>query len=140
VTPPAGAQLCSNVYQVSVLTSAGPAKVGPMHGAVAMMLRSAPAVCTSPTLERHSAGGWTPLATDQTGQDIWGALLTQFGDYALIAPATGTSAASPGSPSPTAPRFWSGGPQLLLIGAGVIVICLAVSILAVRRSRTSPRP
>jgi hypothetical protein len=137
VPPPTGSLLCSNVYRITVTTSAGPAKIGPAHDAVAIMLRAAVGTCSSATLEHHTTGGWTPLPTDRTGQDIWGALLPQFGDYALVAPLDTDTAAGSDRAAGSTPSG-SGTPRLLLLGTGMILLILALSILVVRRSRTPP--
>jgi hypothetical protein len=137
---PAGGTLVSNIYRVTAQTPAGPASLTAGSGQrAAIVLRAVSAMTPEPVVQRYADGRWTALSTHRLGQDVWGAQLTMFGDYALIKP--GADSATPAAQgSPVSSAGSGNGIRVLLICTGVAVLALALVILAIRRTRRALGP
>jgi hypothetical protein len=164
---PANGVIAGNVYRFTVTGQGGAAVSGQASGGVTIVLRG-PANLPSATIERLSGGNWVGLQTDPTGAPhMFSAVVTDFGDFALIAPsgwtplppgAASVGPAGPVAPVSTAPVTPGGstgspagsGPPLLLIavlglgiagviGIGVLVALHAKPAIRDRPART-PRP
>jgi hypothetical protein len=84
---PDGWTIAGNVYRVSVTNQAGQPVSGQASGGVTIELRG-PATLNAPAIEHFSGGKWSELAADSVGQpNIFGAVVTDFGDFALVEPA-----------------------------------------------------
>jgi hypothetical protein len=84
---PDGWTIAGNVYRFSVTNQAGQPVTGQASGGVTIELRG-PATLSAPAIEHFSGGKWSELAADSVGQpNIFGAVVTDFGDFALVEPA-----------------------------------------------------
>jgi hypothetical protein len=155
---PSDGVIAGNVYRFSLTSQSGGAITGDPTGGVTVVLRG-PANLSSATIERLSGTTWTQLQTDSAGSpNIFTAVVTQFGDFALVAP-PGWVPASPGpvapvqvgpaGPESTAQATPGGSPAnsagsgllpLLIVGLGFgLSLVVAVGFLVWFRSR-QPRP
>ena len=146
---PDGWTIAGNVYRFSVTNQAGQQVTGQASGGVTIELRG-PATLNAPAIEHFSGGKWTELAADSLGEpNMFSAVVTDFGDFALVEPAGwtpdpqvvggqngppapgATAAAGPpasqpddqssGLPLPAIALAAFGGAILALIGAGFIL-------------------
>lgn len=84
---PDGWTIAGNVYRVSVTNQAGQPVTGQASGGVTIELRG-PATVNAPAIEHFSGGKWSKLAADSVGQpNVFTAVVTDFGDFALVEPA-----------------------------------------------------
>ena len=85
VQPPKGV-VAGNVYLLSV-TNQRSAVVGIQAGSKVTMLFRGPTSLPSATIEYFSGGSWTAVPTDPAGiPDMFTAVVSSFGEYALVAP------------------------------------------------------
>ena len=92
---PTDGHIAGNVYRISVVNQAGVPLTAPESAKVSAVLRG-PDGTAGATIERYTNPGWQPLKTDDAGfGSTYLAVVTQFGDFALVAP-------GPGGPYPTA--------------------------------------
>ncbi len=92
---PADGHIDGNVYRISVTNQAGVALSAPASALVTVVLVS-PHSDPDRTIELDTGQGWQKLTTQNQGPGIWLAVVTQFGEFAVVAPG-----AAP-SPYPTA--------------------------------------
>jgi hypothetical protein len=105
---PGDGVIAGNVYRFSLTSQNGGAITGDPTGGVTVVLRG-PANLSSATVERFSGSTWVPLQTDPAGApNMFTAVVTDFGDLALVAPA-GWAPASPGPAAPV--QVGPAGPQ-----------------------------
>ena len=83
VSPPAGAYLWSNVYDLTA-TGGSSTTLRDASPPATITLRAATAQRPYATIERYSAQGWTKLKTVAVGNDIYQATLPALGRYAVI--------------------------------------------------------
>jgi hypothetical protein len=92
---PTDGHIDGNVYRISVTSAAGTALTAPASALVTVVL-----VCphTDPdrTIELDTGQGWQKLTTQNQGPGVWLAVVTQFGEFAVVAPGAATE------PYPTA--------------------------------------
>ena len=94
-TLPTDGHIAGNVYRISVANQAGVGLTAPASAKVTVVLRG-PDNEPSVTLEQLTFEGWRPLKTEDAGfGSTFLAVVTGFGDFALVAP-------GPGGPYPTA--------------------------------------
>jgi hypothetical protein len=165
---PTDGVIAGNVYRFSLTNQAGAPISGQPDGGVTIVLRGPPSLPTA-TIERLDGSAWRPLPTDPAGTPhMFTAVVTDFGDFALVAP-PGWVPASPGanppvqvgpvvpgssavpsvSGSPETP-VGSGSPPLLpMVAAALALVCAIVAgvVFALRRKpkpltsgRRPPRP
>jgi len=92
---PADGHIDGNVYRIGVTNQAGTPLTAPASALVTVVLVS-PHSDPDRTIELDTGQGWQKLTTQNQGPGIWLAVVTQFGDFAVVAPG-----AAP-SPYPTA--------------------------------------
>jgi hypothetical protein len=162
--PPSGV-IAGNVYSISLTNQDGQPVTGQASGGVTVELRG-PHNLTTVTIERYANGAWTPIGGDSVGQpNMFTAVVTDFGDFAVVAPAgwspapdgggggggqVGPVAPAGGNPTPTtqgsgSPAGSSSGDMTpLLVGGGValVVVAAALGLLwyARREPGYAPRP
>jgi hypothetical protein len=92
---PADGHIDGNVYRISVTNQAGAPLSAPASALVTVVLVS-PHSDPDRTIELDQGNGWQPLDTQNQGPGVWLAVVTQFGEFAVVAPGAA------GSPYPTA--------------------------------------
>jgi hypothetical protein len=144
--PPDG-HIDGNVYRFTVTDDAGNPLSAPLESRVTVVLRSADANLVNGTMERYDGSTWQSFDTSISGSSgAFAAVVTDFGDFAVVAPGpapTGGSASTAGpgaSPGPSggspAPSGSSSFDLRLLAVAGLALIAVA-SIIAALRGRGS---
>jgi hypothetical protein len=157
---PTDGHIDGNVYRFVVTNQDGAEVTAPREGRVSIVLRAADPLLTDGTLARLVDGVWQPLDSSPAGFGAtFLAVVTEFGDFALIASGPGPSesalptvtpatsprslvSASPPSPSattdvrPVAP----GGPTppLGLIGVLAAISLTAIAAAGFQRRRSRP--
>ena len=159
VIVPSDGRIAGNVYRIVVANQAGAPVSAPAAARVSVVLRG-PSDVADATVERFAGGAWQPLKTDAAGfGSSFVAVVTAFGDFALVtdggvpssapsggqsgqpAPSPGASAAATAPVGPSSPGEGSGiGGFLPLIVAAVAVGLLAGAALLSRRSSEPPPP
>jgi hypothetical protein len=160
---PSDGVIAGNVYRFSLTNQNGAALSGSSGGGVTIVLRGPPNL-PSATIERLAGGDWTPLQTDPAGTPhMFAAVVTDFGDFAIVAPpdwvparegSSGSGAAGPAGPgasaasasasgapgSSAAGSSGSGPPLAAIVGiAFALAVIIGVGVLLARRS-TPPAP
>ena len=92
---PADGHIDGNVYRISVTNDAGVALTAPASALVTVVLVS-PHTDPDRTIELDDGSGWQKLATQNQGPGVWLAVVTKFGEFAVVAPGAATA------PYPTA--------------------------------------
>ena len=154
ITPvPPGAQptaghIAGNVYRVTITTQAGVLVTAPASAEVTVILRHPDITASDATLSLLTNGAWRPLKTDAALAASFVAVVTTFGDFALISPGPGPSGLGPSptmsttsgvetaAPSPTgtpaAPPAQPGIPTVTIVaGVATVLVLLALLALAV---------
>jgi hypothetical protein len=154
---PADGVIAGNVYRFSLTSQSGAAIVGQPDGGATIALRGPPNLASA-TIERLNGSTWSPLRTEPAGvPHMFTAVVTDFGDFALVAP-SGWVPAAPGgnAPGPAGPGaseaspdpFGSAGsettngsgPSLLPIVAATLALMLVVAGVAYALRRKPIRP
>jgi hypothetical protein len=92
---PADGVIAGNVYRFSLTSQSGAPLSGDASGGVTIVLRGPPDL-PSAHIERLAGSTWTPLQTDPAGTPhMFIAVVTDFGDFAIVAP-PGWTPAPPG--------------------------------------------
>ena len=112
---PTDGHIVGNVYRILITDQAGGTVTALASGKVTVVLRGPDALADA-TIERVDDGAWRPLKTDSAGfASTFLAVVTDFGDFALIAPGPGPSAsgvaAVSAAPSASATPVSSGAGQ-----------------------------
>jgi hypothetical protein len=146
---PASGHIAGNVYRISITNQAGVPATAPPDAYVSVVMRGPDDVLEA-TMERFKDGAWTELQTSHAGYTSgFLSIVTEFGDFALIAPGDAATATPNGTSVPTqVPAATPGtepgtgggpGPLLLvLLGAGAVGV--AGGALLVFRSMAKPLP
>jgi hypothetical protein len=109
--PPADAHIAGNVYRITITTQTGVLVTAPAATEVTVILRSPDATATEGTVVQLVAGAWVPIKTDAEGSAAsFVAIVTTFGDFALLEPGPGPSTAATVGPSTEASAATTGGP------------------------------
>jgi hypothetical protein len=95
---PTDGQIDGNVYRITVTTQSGAPVNAPASAGVTVVLRAPDPTATDDTLARLVDGTWQPLKTDVEA-GAFSAVVTDFGDFALIAPGSNESAANSAAPA-----------------------------------------
>jgi len=151
---PADGQIAGNVYRIQITNQNGLATTAPADAFVSVVIRG-PEGTTDATIERFENGTWKPLKTDHAGYTSgFLTIVTEFGDFTLVAPKTGTSSSASGSsgasPTTSAPTTGAattsatttGGdiPVVILVVVGGGVLILAATGLYALRSQPRQQP
>jgi len=146
---PASGHIAGNVYRISVTNQAGTALRALASAQVSIILR-APEGTNEPIMERWTGTAWEPARSSPETQSMYLAVVTGFGDFAMLAagPAASVSgsvasaaASALASPVPSAALAPSGasgstGSDTAIVIA-VLVVALVVLVLWHRRSTRS---
>jgi hypothetical protein len=151
---PTDGHIAGNVYRVTITTQAGVLVTAPASAEVTVILRHPDITVSDASVSLLSNGAWQPLKTDAALAASFVAVVTTFGDFALISPGPGPSGVGPtpsvvasasaatAVPSPTGsaspPPAQPGIPIVTIVaGAATVLVLLALLALAVlpRRSR-----
>lgn len=151
------ARVLGNVYRFAVVDQAGDAATAPAAALVTVVLR-APEDAPDATLGQLVDGAWHPLKSEPMFGSTYVAVVTSFGDFAVVVPGASTpsSAASSSSqasspaaePAATTPGAGGGSgsgslPPANVIGAVVVLALLAfigvAALLRARRGRDDRR-
>jgi hypothetical protein len=156
---PTDGHIAGNVYAFNLTNDAGLPVSATTEAQASIELRAPDQATTTATIERFDGTSWQPVSTTAAGIGaLFTAVVTQFGEFAVVLPgAAATGAASPpgsaaapsiGGPS-VAPSETPAGPSsdnretlTLLLGGAAVVIVLVVAALAFlpSRGRRSPPP
>lgn len=91
-----------NVYRIDLVDDQGVALTAPASARVTVVLRGTNPAQAEATVARFSGGSWVPLKTELSGfGGSFLAVVTEFGDFAVIVPGPGPSLAATALPSPT---------------------------------------
>ena len=100
---PADGHIDGNVYRIRVTDERADPLTAPASARVSVVLRASDPTLAEATIARFSAGSWRPLKTSPGGfGGTFLAVVTEFGDFAVIAPGPGPRL--PATPSPAAPQ------------------------------------
>jgi hypothetical protein len=136
---PSEGHIDGNVYRISVTDEHGTALTAPASAHVTIVLRAADPLLTDGTIAKFGVAGWQPLKTDSTGfGGTFIAVVTEFGDFAVIGPGPTTVIPSGIVVIPPASGGGSAGPAglsgWLFVAAGVIALgVLAISYRVARQ-------
>ncbi len=151
---PVSGHIDGNVYRITITNQAGEPVTAPASAQATVVLRDPDITAADATVSLLAGGVWQPLQSDATLAGSFEAVVTTFGDFALISPgpgptglgpaptpsaSTARSAAAP-SPSGTAavPPSEPGIPTVTIVaGIATVLVLLALVALAVlpRRPR-----
>src|SRR5579862_2682612 len=99
---PTDGHILGNVYRILVTTQAGSPVTAPASAKVSVILMAPDPTTTQATMGLFANGTWTTLDTTPEGQAAeFLAVITQFGDFALIGPGVGPSAVASAGPGAT---------------------------------------
>jgi hypothetical protein len=134
-TPPDG-HIAGNVYRITVASQDGTPLTAPPSARVSVVLRG-PEEVVDATIERFRGGSWQAVQTSPAGLGgMFLAIVTEFGDFALVV-AGPIGSASPGGPAPSSgPSAPAGGtgpgvPLWLIVIAGLALAGGAGALLLV---------
>jgi len=101
---PVDAHIDGNVYRITVTDQSGTALSAPSSARVSVVMRAADPTLGEADIARYAGGAWRPLTTSPSGQAGFIPVVTDFGDFAVLAPgaAPGGSAEATGPPAPSA--------------------------------------
>ena len=126
LAPPPGKYLWSNVYD---LTLTPPARFAPLPDQVAtLVLRAATAQQPLPFIARFDSGRWTLLPSSAVGRDIYAALLTSVGRFAVLGDVP-LDLSKLGAGAGTSGRLSAG----IAAAAGVIAMVVVLYVVGRRR-------
>ncbi|HEX8025014.1 MAG TPA: hypothetical protein VF484_02300 [Candidatus Limnocylindrales bacterium] len=148
--PPTDGHIDGNTYRITIVTQTG-APVTAQPGLATVVMRATAPPPGAITMELYSNGTWTDLPTDTEGPgDQFRAVVTSFGDFALVLPGPAGSAApsaastaptGPAEPTPSAgsgsPAPASGSPPVALYGIAIGLVLLGLLATAFLPRRTS---
>jgi hypothetical protein len=159
VEPPAlptEGHIGGNVYAITVTNQAGAPLTADATAQVSIILRAPDPLTATATVVRFDGTSWVPLKTDPSGLGAtFTAVVTQFGDFAVLlpgpapsgAPSPGASAGEPSSATPSGPSTSPAPGGLLgldrqtltfVLGGVAVVIVALVAAVALLPSRRGP--
>ncbi|HEY2888459.1 MAG TPA: hypothetical protein VGJ17_07570 [Candidatus Limnocylindrales bacterium] len=92
---PADGHIDGNVYRIKITNQAG-APLTALASALVTVVMVSPHTDPDRTIELDTGQGWQALSTQNQGPGVWLAVVTQFGEFAVVAPGPATA------PYPTA--------------------------------------
>ena len=99
---PADGHIDGNVYRIAITNQAG-APLTALASALVTIVMVSPHTDPDRTIELDTGQGWQPLKTQNQGPGVWLAVVTEFGEFAVVAPGTATSPYPTATPSGGAP-------------------------------------
>ena len=100
---PADGHIVGNVYRILIADQNGQAVTAPASALVSVVIRG-PGTIADATTEQFVDGSWKPLKTSAAGfASTFLAVVTSFGDFALVAPGPGPSIAASAAPAASPP-------------------------------------
>jgi hypothetical protein len=97
---PADGHIVGNVYRILIADQNGTPVSAPASALVSVVIRG-PGTIADATTEQFIDGAWKPLKTSPAGfASTFLAVVTTFGDFALVAPGPGPSTAASAAPAP----------------------------------------
>lgn len=151
--PPADGHVTGNVYRVTIATQTGTLVTAPAAAEVTVILRAPDDTATEGTVAELVSGTWAPIKTEAAGLGAsFVAIVTTFGDFALLEPGTApsTAATTPGAAPSTlttagpaasgaAVGSPTGGIPPITIVAGIATLLLLVALAALAIMPRAPR-
>jgi hypothetical protein len=107
---PADGHIDGNVYRIKVTNQAG-TPLTALASALVTIVMVSPHTDPDRTIELDAGQGWQPLKTQNQGPGVWLAVVTQFGEFAVVAPGPATV------PYPTATPEGGAAPSAAASGA-----------------------
>ena len=152
---PGNGHIAGNVYRIQLTNQNGLSTTAPADAFVSVVMRG-PEGTTDATIERFENGAWKPLTTDHAGYTSgFLSIVTEFGDFALVAPGPSTTpsgsasgSASAVTPSPEtvttsttpAPGSSDGLPVIVIAVVGGGIVVLGATVIYALRSRPRQPP
>jgi hypothetical protein len=154
VRPVTDGYIDGNVYRFEVVDQLGRAATAPASAYVSIFLRAADPADVDATIERFDGAGWAPIATSSEGDAGFLAIVTEFGDFAVVGhgtnpyatappatttapptePAAAATAAAPTTgPSANPATEPAALPATILAAIAAIIVVAAIALLARRR-------
>jgi hypothetical protein len=100
---PADGHIVGNVYRILIADQNGQPATAPASALVSIVIRG-PGTIADATTEQFIDGSWKPLKTSSAGfASTFLAVVTSFGDFALVAPGPGPSSAASAAPATSSP-------------------------------------
>ncbi|HEY2917176.1 MAG TPA: hypothetical protein VGI98_08185 [Candidatus Limnocylindrales bacterium] len=154
---PTDGHIAGNVYAFTVTNQSGVPISAKAEAQASIELRAPDPGTSDATIERYDGSAWRPLSTTAAGaSELFTAVVTEFGEFAIVLPGAAATVAPPGSPAgssvvpgsavaspPVAgPPATDGRATLtLILGAlaiGIVVLVAAVALLPSRGRRPPP--
>lgn len=127
---PAQGHVDGNVYRISVTDDRGRLVTAPAAARVSVVLRASDPAQAVATIDRFSGGSWQPLKTSASGfAGTFLAVVTSFGDFAVVVPGAAPTGSGSGSSSPSASVPVSGSAGALFSGQPASAPASSVPIL-----------
>lgn len=141
VEPPAlptDGHIAGNVYAINVTNQAGAALTADPADQVSIVLRAPDPLTATATVARFDGTNWVAVTTDPAGVGAtFSAVVTQFGDFAVLLPGPAPSnAASPASSEATSSTLPTIGPEAT--PAGPIASPAAGGLFSIDRAMLTP--
>ncbi|HLY14807.1 MAG TPA: hypothetical protein VKR24_10685 [Candidatus Limnocylindrales bacterium] len=114
---PADGHIDGNVYRISVTNDAGTPLTAPASALVTVVMVS-PHTDPDRSIELDNGQGWQKLTTQNQGPGVWLAVVTAFGEFAVVAPGAATAPYPTATPVPGASAPASGPPASASTGPG----------------------
>ena len=86
---PADGHIDGNVYRIAITNQAG-APLTALASALVTIVMVSPHTDPDRTIELDTGQGWQPLKTQNQGPGVWLAVVTEFGEFAVVAPGAAT--------------------------------------------------
>lgn len=95
---PADGHIDGNVYRIKVTNQAG-TPLTALASALVTIVMVSPHTDPDRTIELDTGAGWQPLKTQNQGPGVWLAVVTEFGEFAVVAPGPATVAYPTATPA-----------------------------------------
>ena len=136
-------RIAGNVYRISITTPDGAPVSAPADAFVSVVMRG-PADLSEATISRFADGTWQPLKTSDAGYASgFLAIVTEFGDFALVAEGVSPTLEPGSTPSPPPSAVAPLGgipPGFLVAGIAAAALVSAAAALWLYRSTRAQQP
>jgi len=95
---PGDGHIDGNVYRITITNQAG-TPLTALASALVTIVMVSPHTDPDRTIEIDTGQGWQPLKTQNQGPGVWLAVVTQFGEFAVVAPGAAASPYPTATPS-----------------------------------------